>query len=206
MQTPGDLLRNGIRDLGLTYTEEQIASFLTYLTELKKWNKAYNLTGAKNDREIIIKHFLDSLLFSKVLPPCTQTVADIGSGGGFPGIPVKIMNPRLRVFLVEPTQKKAVFLQHIYNKLGLRDIEIINKRIEEAEGLKVDAAMTRALFSVREFIEKAGKILNKDGVLILSKGPKLEEELKGLDMSVTVTDLKLPFEETVRHLVVVKGG
>ena len=199
------MIRQGLNVLGIPFSEDQVVRFLTYLSELKKWNKAYNLSGLKTDREIIIKHFLDSLLFIRVLPARAVTVADIGSGAGFPGVPVKIMCPKLKIFLVEPVGKKAIFLRHICSRLSLEGIEIINKRIEEVEMLKVDAAMTRALYSVRDFIEKMKGHINKRGVLILSKGPKLKEELKGLNMrDIEVADYKLPFDETLRHLVVVR--
>ena len=180
MKDAGDLLRAGIEEIGFRYSEKQIDAFITYLEELKKWNRAYNLTGLKTDRDIIIKHFLDSLLFAHALPPEALTLADIGSGAGFPGIPIKIMFPDLSVFLIEPTQKKAVFLQHICSKLQLKNVEIMDKRIEEVKGLQVDVAVTRALFSVREFIEKTKDILNKKGILILSKGPGLDKELAEL--------------------------
>ena len=205
MKETADLLRKGLQQLAIPFSEDQVDRFLIYLAELKKWSKAYNLSGIKTDREIIIKHFLDSLLFIKVLPEGVAAVADIGSGAGFPGIPIKIMCPTVKIFLVEPVGKKAIFLRHICSRLSLDGTEIIDKRIEEVERLKVDAAMTRALYSVRDFIEKMKGHINKGGVLILSKGPKLEEELKGLDMrNIIVSDIKLPFSETVRHLLVVR--
>ena len=205
MTDAGDLLKAGIEETGFRYSEKQLDAFLTYLEELKKWNRAYNLTGLKTDRDIIIKHFLDSLLFAHALPPETLTLADIGSGAGFPGIPIKIICPNITVFLIEPTQKKAAFLQHICSKLQLKNVEIIDKRIEEVKGLKAEVAVTRALFSVREFIEKTKYILNKNGVLILSKGPGLEKELEGIDQNnISISDFKLPFENIIRHMVVVR--
>jgi len=207
MTDAGDLLRAGLEELGLGYSEKQVEAFITYLSELKKWNKAYNLTALKRDRDIIIKHFLDSLLFSKALPPEASTLADIGSGAGFPGIPIKIMCPNLSVSLIEPTQKKAIFLRHICGRLQLRNIEIIDKRIEEVKGLQVDVAVTRALYSVREFIEKTIGILNINGILILSKGPGLDKELEGIDQNgISIADFKLPFENIIRHMVVVRGS
>jgi len=206
MMTDADLLKAGLEELGLRHSEKQVEAFITYLDELKKWNKAYNLTALKTNRDIIIKHFLDSLLFVKALPSEALTLADIGSGAGFPGIPIKIMWPKLSVFLVEPTQKKAIFLRHICSKLQLKHIEIIDKRIEEVKGLQVDVAVTRALYSVREFIEKTKDILSTNGILILSKGPGLEKELIGLDQSnITISDYKLPIENIIRHMVVVRG-
>lgn len=198
-------LRRGIEELGFPCTEAQIEDFLTYLEELKKWNRAYNLTAIKNDREIISRHFLDSLLFAKVLPKRATSVADIGSGAGFPGLPVKIVRPDLKVILVEPTQKKSLFLKHISARLGLSDIEVISSRIENIDGLRVDAAMTRALFSVRDFAAKAKGILNPGGVLILSKGPRASEELSGAEgLDVSVRDFTLPIENVVRHLIVIR--
>ncbi len=141
----------------------------------------------------------------KVLPAGVTSVADVGSGAGFPGLPVKIMAPGLKMYLLEPVRKKALFLRHIVSALRLEGVEVLDRRIEEAEGLEVDAAMTRALYSVGEFIEKAGRIVTEKGLLLLSKGPKLSEELEGLDMDrITVTDVGLPFDGAVRHLVAVR--
>jgi 16S rRNA (guanine527-N7)-methyltransferase len=208
MNKAQDLLADGLEKIGFGFNEQQIKAFLTYLEELKKWNRAYNLTGLKTDREIIIKHFLDSLLFARALPPQALTLADIGSGAGFPGMPIKIMLPHLTVFLIEPTQKKAVFLKHICNKLQLENVEIIDKRIEDIKEFHVDAAVTRALYSIREFIDKAKDILNNNGVLILSKGPGLEKELAVLSKDelagISREDIILPFENAFRHIVSVR--
>jgi 16S rRNA (guanine527-N7)-methyltransferase len=207
MTDAAELLRAGIEEIGFGYSEKQIDAFIIYLEELKKWNRAYNLTGLKTDRDIIIKHFLDSLLFAHALPPEALTLADIGSGAGFPGIPIKITFPQLSVFLIEPTQKKAIFLRHICSKLQLENAEIIDKRLEEVKELRVDVVVTRALFSVREFIEKTKDILNEKGILILSKGPGLEKELAELpgqdSARISSKDLHLPFENVIRHIVIV---
>jgi 16S rRNA (guanine527-N7)-methyltransferase len=118
------------------------------------------------------------------------------------------MLPHLTVFLIEPTQKKAVFLRHLCNKLQLENVEIMDKRIEDIQELHVDAAVTRALYSIREFIFKAKDILNKNGVLILSKGPGLEKELAELSKDqlagISREDFILPFEKAVRHIVSVR--
>ncbi len=208
MNKAQDLLAAGLEKIGFGFNARQIEAFITYLEELKKWNKAYNLTGLKTDRDIIIKHFLDSILFAKALPPEALTLADIGSGAGFPGIPIKIMLPHLTVFLVEPTQKKVVFLRHLCNKLQLENLVIMDKRIEEVKALHVDAAVTRALYSIREFIVKAKDMLSKNGVLILSKGPGLEKELAELSKDqlsgISREDFILPFENAVRHIVSVR--
>ena len=111
---PDELLRDGIIELGFTPSKEQINAFMIYLSELKKWNKAYNLTGLEKDEDIIIKHFLDSLLYLKAIPNGEIRIADIGSGAGFPGIPIKILRPEIEMFLIEPSRKKSAFLKSYY--------------------------------------------------------------------------------------------
>jgi 16S rRNA (guanine527-N7)-methyltransferase len=200
-----ELIISGIAEIGVQCTPQQVTAFVTYLGELKKWGRAYNLTGLKTDRDIIIRNFLDSVLFCKVIPENLHSLADIGSGAGFPGIPIKIMRPDLQVILIEPTQKKALFLKHVCHRLGLQDIQVIDKRIEDISGIGVDVLVTRALFTVADFVKKAGHILNNNGIFILSKGPKLQEELeKSVNLRTSVVDITLPFEKTLRHLVVVR--
>lgn len=205
MNKDRELLRQGIAELGFQSTEDQIDWFTTYLQELMKWNKAHNLTGLKTRRDIIIKHFLDSLLFAKVLPEDVCSVVDVGSGAGFPGIPLSIMFPDLRVLLLEPTKKKAIFLRHIVHLLGLKETEVIDKRVEDISGVQVDAALTRALFSITEFLNKTKHMISKPGYIILSKGPSLHKELKDTATdAVSIIDCKLPFLDIARHLVIIK--
>ena len=209
-QEPDELLRRGIAELGLSFSGGQIDAFMKYLFELKKWNRAYNLTGLKKDEDIVIKHFLDSLLYLKALPDSTARVVDVGSGAGFPGIPIKIVRPEIEMHLVEPTGKKANFLRHIIKLVHLSDIYVIEKRIEDTKAQQdmpvfADAAITRALFDVPEFIKKASHIVREGGTLILSKGPKAEEELQSLgDVTFEVVTSKLPLTDVKRNIIVVK--
>ncbi|MBI5847610.1 MAG: 16S rRNA (guanine(527)-N(7))-methyltransferase RsmG [Nitrospirae bacterium] len=205
MKEASELLMKGLELLRISYSGAQIEAFSLYLTELKKWSRAYNLTALKTDADIVVKHFLDSLLFLKVLPPQVKSIADVGSGAGFPGLPLKIMRPDIAVVLIEPVQKKALFLEHMQRQLKVDGLSVRNCRIEDIHDLLVDAAVTRALFSVGEFINKAERLLEEGGVLILSKGPKLEEELRGLETSaVKREDIVLPFENSMRHLVIIE--
>ena len=207
MKEASELLTKGFDLLRIPYTGAQIEAFSIYLAELKKWNKAYNLTALKTDSDIVIKHFLDSLLFLKVLPPYVKSLADVGSGAGFPGIPIKIMRPDIEIVLIEPVQKKALFLEHMQRVLNMSGTRIMNIRVKDARDLLVDAAVTRALFSVSEFIGNAERLLEEGGVLILSKGPKLKDELRGLKISaIKREEIVLPFEKSTRHLVIVEKG
>jgi 16S rRNA (guanine527-N7)-methyltransferase len=205
-----EFLKDGLIELGLTPSEIQINSFMTYLSELKKWNRTYNLTGLKKDEDIIIKHFFDSLLYLKVLPDGEIKVADIGAGAGFPGIPLKIIRPEIDMYLIEPSRKKSAFLRHITRRLELKRIEVIEKSIQEIKVNKelpyaVDAAVTRALFSIKDFTKKASPIVKKGGTLILNKGPKVDEEIQRLvEIKYEILTLALPFSEIKRHIVTVK--
>ncbi len=205
---PDELLKDGILELGITPSKQQINNFITYLSELKKWNKAYNLTGLKKDEDIIIKHFLDSLLYLKAMPDGEIRVADIGSGAGFPGIPIKIIRPEIDMYLVEPSRKKSAFLRHIVRRLELKQIEVIEKRIEEIKVKRelvqsVDIALTRALFSIKDFLKKASHIVKTGGIFILNKGPKIEDELKMLqNVKYEVLPVNLPFSDIKRYLVI----
>jgi 16S rRNA (guanine527-N7)-methyltransferase len=207
---PEELLRIGLLESGITPSDEQINAFMRYLSELKKWNKAYNLTGLKNDEDIIIKHFLDSLLYLKAMPDETTRVADIGTGAGFPGIPSKLIRPEIEMYLIEPSGKKAAFLRHIIWQLQLKKIEVIEKRIEgltvnQALPFAVDIAVTRALFDVGEFIKKASPIVKPGGTLILNKGPKALEEIAKLkNISCELMPVGLPLSEMKRHLVIIR--
>ena len=204
---PEQLLRDGLKELGLIVSEEQMHAFMTYLSELKKWNKAYNLTGFKKDEDIVIKHFLDSLLYLKATPAGEIKVADIGSGAGFPGIPIKIVRPEIEMYLIEPTGKKSAFLRHILRQLHLGKVAVIEKRIEKIRvnqelSSSVDIAVTRALFDAREFIKKTAHIVKKGGTLLLSKGPKYAEELKMLkDVDYDILEVNLPYADVKRYIV-----
>ena len=201
-----ELLSNGLIELGFPHSEQQIKAFITYLSELKKWNRVYNLTGIRKDEDIIVKHFLDSLLYLKAMPAGKIEVADIGSGAGFPGIPIKIVRPEIEMHLIEPSEKKSAFLRNIISQLDLKKIEVIEKRVEDTRGLlAVDVALTRALFHIKDFVRKASPIVRKGGTLILSKGPKVRKELETLkDTKYHLLTVALPLSEIKRHFVVVK--
>jgi 16S rRNA (guanine527-N7)-methyltransferase len=120
------------RELGLAIEEVQAEQFLRYLTHLIEWNRAINLTAIVDPDEIVIKHFVDSLA-ALVTTDFTDKslVLDVGSGGGFPGIPIKIIKSGVRLVLVEPVQKKCSFLNSVVGLLKLHDVSIFNGTIEQ---------------------------------------------------------------------------
>lgn len=208
LPSPEALLKRGLTELSLAHTGDQVKAFVTYLSELKKWNKAYNLTSLKSDEDIVIKHFLDSLLYLSAIPEGELYVMDIGSGAGFPGIPIKIIRPEIAMYLVEPSRKKAGFLRHLIGVLGLSGVEVTESRVEEIKHLALDVVVTRALFDLKDFCRKALPLLKEGGRLVVSKGPKVKEELKaigGIHHEVIV--LPLPLSTMKRFIVVIsKGG
>lgn len=204
--SPETILLKGLKDLSQPHTPEHVRLFLIYLSELKRWNMAYNLTSLKSDEDIIVKHFLDSLLYLKGMPEGEMSVMDVGSGAGFPGIPLKIMRPEIFLYLLEPSRKKATFLRHMVKLLGFDAVEVIEKRVEELKSPAVDAAVTRALFTIKDFCEKAMPLVKRRGRLILSKGPKVKEELKeveGKKMKFEILALRLPLTDIHRFMVIV---
>lgn len=197
------LLKGGLASLGLEHSDKTLVAFDTYLFELMRWNKAYNLTSIRNERDVITSHFLDSALYVKALPEGAGSIADIGSGGGFPGLVMKILRPELKLYLIEPSGKKCAFLRNMQRKLSLDGVTVMEGRVEDVAGMQVDVAVTRALFAASEFTQKASHILSPGGTLILSKGPKVAEELESLSSPHRVMDMKLPGEDIIRHLVII---
>lgn len=205
--SPKELLIKGFQELSLSYSDNQVTAFMTYLNELKKWNRAYNLTSLKTDEDIIIKHFLDSLLYLKAIPEGRMSIMDAGSGAGFPGIPISIMRPENEIYLVEPSRKKALFLTHITGMLRIDNVEVVGKRVEDLESMDVDIAVTRALFDIADFCKKVSPVLDRGGNIILSKGPKVQEELKGIDketLDFKILGIPLPLTDIRRFIVIVR--
>jgi 16S rRNA (guanine527-N7)-methyltransferase len=184
--TPEELLKKGFYDLGISISPEQVHAFLIFLAQLKKWNRAYSLTSLNKDEDIIVKHFLDSALYLKAVPGSVKNrkLADIGTGAGFPGIPIKILHPETDINLVEPSRKKAAFLRHMLRTLQLKEgMNVLEKRIEtlgERYKQNFDFIVSRATFTIEDFLEKACPFLRKNGRLVLSKGPKVFDEIDSL--------------------------
>ncbi len=200
-----DHLIRGLAGLGIAPYARVIDAFLLYLAELKKWNKAYNLTAITDDNEIVAKHFLDSLLYLKALPASTQSVCDIGSGAGFPGIPIALVRADLSVTLIEPSRKRCAFLRHIVKRLHVANLEVIESGAEVVGERRFDAVLTRATFSAAGLIKKTRHLLPRHGVFILSKGEKAKEELTQIPdgfQAETIT-VALPGTDIERKLIIV---
>jgi 16S rRNA (guanine527-N7)-methyltransferase len=190
--------------------------FLTYLRELQHWNRTLSLTSISDDAGIIRKHFLGSVDFLHAFAPRPGlALLDVGSGAGFPGLPLKLWHPELAVDLVESSQRKSVFLQYLCRVLGLADVRCLITRVEM---LAQDAAMreryavivSRGVGGLRRWLPAALTLLEVGGRLVLEKGPTALAEVQALAPLLTahggvLTDLMpIPGESsTVRTMVVI---
>ncbi|MBI5043860.1 MAG: 16S rRNA (guanine(527)-N(7))-methyltransferase RsmG [Nitrospirae bacterium] len=206
------LIIKGAEDLNLSLFPNQIDQFLLYFEELKKWNEKVNLTGITDDKEIIIKHFLDSLSFLKGFSPIEGIrIIDVGTGAGFPGIPLKIYSPRISLTLIEASQKKCVFLHHICRLLELSDVNIVNDRLENVKDKfdfirQYNVFLSRAVADVDEMIKHGAPLLADRGIMIFSKGKasedlKVGKVIKGMVL-LQIIPFTLPMSDYSRKLLV----
>jgi 16S rRNA (guanine527-N7)-methyltransferase len=166
--------------LGLTIEDSQADQFIRYLAHLIEWNKVINLTAIIDPREIIIKHFVDSL-FALVATSFSQNgvVLDVGSGGGFPGIPLKIMKSDMRLVLVEPIQKKCSFLNSIIGRLKLQDVSTFGGTIEQyaKQSIRhvIDTVVVRAL-KYEEIRKHIPELLTSKGKVVLYRTEPIKKQ------------------------------
>lgn len=176
---PLALLEEGAEALGWQCPPPALEHFSLYLHELKRWNTRINLTGLKSDRDIIIKLFLDSLALLPFLGDASS-LADLGSGAGFPGLVLKIARPELVLTLVESRGKKAAFLEYVASVLKLTDVEVaavrLTPRLAESWGPRFDVVVSRAAFPLAKFLKLAAPLLLPGGRALAMKGPHLPAE------------------------------
>jgi len=180
-QDISEILSDAANTLGITLGARELSQFAAYYNELLGWNKKINLVSVKSDLDIPIKHFIDSLTLLPFIKNKTGRLLDIGSGAGFPGIPLKIILDSLKVSLLESSRKKTSFLKHIIRSLNLTDISVIHNRAEslmenETHRGCFDVVASRATFKLRDFLQMGAFFLSGNGTLIAMKGKKAAEE------------------------------
>jgi 16S rRNA (guanine527-N7)-methyltransferase len=173
---PLALLTEGAAALNLELAPAALEHLQIYLEELKLWNAKTNLTALKNDRDIVIKHFLDSLAVVPWLDGAASLV-DLGSGGGFPGMVLKLALPQLALTLVEARQRKAAFLEYLAARLRLTGVEVVQTHLTPFLAKKwqpkVAAVVSRAAFILPRLLELAAPLLAPGGVVLALKGVHL---------------------------------
>lgn len=187
--------------------------FLSYVDLLRKWGSRINLSSVLTDREIIIKHLIDSLTVAEFMPPNSRVI-DIGTGAGFPGIPLSIYDPSLNVTLLESVGKKVAFLKDVKRSLGLNGIDIRHGRAEEADrGMRgvFDRVTFRALGSIVTVVALGAPYLDIGGEMVIMKGPRGKKEWEDYanqypgEMELLLTkELELPFSGEKRVIIVAK--
>jgi 16S rRNA (guanine527-N7)-methyltransferase len=209
-----NILESGALELGLALTPAQVNAFCRFGDELKKWSAKVNLTAIKADEEIVVKHFLDSLTLLPLLRDA-ERLADIGSGGGFPAIPLKIVRPDLHVTAIDAVEKKLIFQRHAARLLNLPAFEAIHARAEDLAGKyagSFDRVVSRAFADIPTFVRIALPLLVSGGVIIAMKGKEGESEAEDArtaldELGLVVSDifeLRLPVSGDGRTLVVIK--
>ncbi len=170
------LLTSGAEKLGIVLSDAQADAFLVYLVELEKWNRKINLTAIRNEQDIVIKHFLDSLSYlSGFVPAPALRLLDMGAGAGFPAVPIKIAHPEISITMVEAVHKKASFLRHIVRTLKLLEAEVVDKRTDElppSHHLSYDVVTARAFADMKTALSEGELFLKPGGLLVLSRGPE----------------------------------
>lgn len=197
-----ELLREGARGLGLYLTSEHVRAFQTYYRELGAWNRRLNLTTVTRYEDVQLKHFLDSLTCLLSLPPpgadrgqrlpdvvplsskdSPLLCIDVGTGAGFPGLPVKILRPALNMTLLESSSKKITFLEHLVKCLRLQGVELLWSRAEEAgqdahHRERYDVVLARAVADLPVLVEYCLPLCRRGGCFVAQKGADIEDELE----------------------------
>ncbi|MBS4534954.1 16S rRNA (guanine(527)-N(7))-methyltransferase RsmG [Clostridium sp. D2Q-14] len=213
-----DTLIKGLSKLDINLKSQSIDDFIAYKELLKEWNEKINITAIKEDSEIDIKHFLDSLTILKTgYVKDGLKIIDIGTGGGFPGIPIKIANKSTEVVLLDSLNKRIKFLHEVINEIGLNNIKAIHGRAEdygknEEYREQFDLAVSRAVAPLNVLLEYCIPFVKVGGYFIAMKGTQLNNEVEESEKSLKIMggiienrfDIKLPFSDIVHKLLVIK--
>lgn len=202
-------LNQGANSLGLVLTEQQQQQLLAYLALLIKWNKAYNLTAVRNPDEMVSRHLLDSLsVYNYVAELAGDNVLDVGSGGGMPGIPLAIMFPQRHFTLLDANGKKTRFLTQVKIELGLDNVDVIHKRVEEYLPQRpFTGIISRAFSALADFTNWTRHLGDQHTQWLAMKGVQPDDELQVVadDFKLSACHmLKVPGCQGQRHLLILQ--
>jgi 16S rRNA (guanine527-N7)-methyltransferase len=203
-----DVLKQGINSLKLDLGDDQVEKLLDYLALLNKWNAVYNLTSVRDPMQMVTLHVLDSLA---AVPAFTGAVnvLDVGAGGGLPGMVLAISRPDMKVSMIDTVHKKTAFLNQVKAELGLANVTVYTKRVEQLEvKTKFDVITSRAFADLSDFVNWSGHLLQEGGRFIALKGTAPAEERERLPEPWKVQKLEpleVPGLEAERHLVFIQA-
>ncbi len=199
-----------LQEIDIDINSNQLKQFEKYFELLVLWNEKINLTAITDKREVYIKHFYDSLCLVKGIKFSNQTLLDVGSGAGFPSIPLKIIFPELKITVIDSLNKRITFLKDLIDNLGI-DIELIHGRVEEYKRKNsFDIVTARAVANLRMLAELCVPFVKKEGVFISLKGPKYEDELKTCTnafkiLKVSISEInKYKIDNNQRVIIILK--
>lgn len=199
-------LQQGLAKLGLTIDEAVQSSLLDYVALLHKWNRAYNLTAVRKPELMVTRHLLDSLVVHPYLKP--GRILDVGTGAGLPGIPLALIRPDDEFFLLDSNSKKTRFLTQVVTELGLKNVTVVQSRVEEFKPDQLfDTIMSRAYSTLANMISGTRHLLADGGVFFAMKGvyPVAELEELPADMQLVGSyQLYVPELDAERHLLVIQ--
>jgi 16S rRNA (guanine527-N7)-methyltransferase len=190
-------------EFGLNLTVEQCAALQRLLDELNDWNQRLNLTAIRDPQQQITKHLLDSLSIHPYLRG--TRIADIGTGAGFPGLPLALVNPDKQFVLIDSVNKKLRFVEHAAQAMGLTNVTVLHTRAQDYKlAPRFDCVVSRAMGSIENFVKWCGHLCTNGGRLLSMKGKYPEDELKLLPAGwkvAAVHELNVPGLDESRHLV-----
>ena len=176
-----------------------------YLELLLKWNKTYNLTAIRSEKQMLSHHILDSLIIAPYLQG--QRILDVGTGPGFPGLPLAMLMPERSFFLLDSNAKKTRFVSQVVMELKLANVEVITSRVENYQPDQgMDTVVSRAFTSLTEFVQKTSRFCVKKGLLIAMKGRYPTDEISSLEPATDfeVIELEVPDLDAERHLILIR--
>jgi len=204
------------KDLSVRFLVEQTEQFFDYMNLLIEWNEKINLTAITDPEEIILKHFIDSITILKEIPDNSKIV-DVGTGAGFPGIPLSIMNPTLKITLVDSLNKRLIFLQEVINKLGLKNVEIIHARAEEFGQNKnyrekFDVSTSRAVANLSTLSEYLIPLVKVGGKVVSMKAAEAHQEINDAKKAIDILggsiekidEFNLPQSDIGRTVIIIR--
>jgi len=211
------LLIDCCKELNLSISKLQLEQFFKYKELLLQWNEKINLTAITDEREIILKHFVDSITINANADVKGKHIIDVGTGAGFPGIPVKIMCPCNNMVLVDSLNKRINFIKEVINKLNIKDIECIHSRAEDAGRNimfreKFDICITRAVANLAVLSEYTLPFVKIGGCLIALKGPQITEEINQAEKAISILGgeiekikkVDIPFTNLNHNIIFIK--
>jgi 16S rRNA (guanine527-N7)-methyltransferase len=212
-----ELLTRSMHEFGIDLTEQQLEQFNRYYSSLMKWNEITNVTSITESNEVIIKHFVDSVSSCRAIDYTDKVVIDIGTGAGFPGLPLKIIYPSMDISFVDSSTKKSDILKKICTDIGIQGTRILIDNIENIGRAKeyrerFDICLARAVASLPVLIEYSLPLLKVGGFLVAYKGPNSEVEVDNSKSSLDLvggrikenTQFSLPLYDYRRKIVVVE--